>query len=141
MARAVARLTATVFLLVSVLLVDPRPGWCPFANPAPGGEVAAPAIPTGVTPTPESTPPPEAQETPSAERPVVHPRPPQKRQRPARVAWKPHWLTLIGLALAALLLLLLPAAWMRTVFRRFDLPDELQPQTGAFTRSKRKQAS
>lgn len=129
-------------LLVSALLVGARPGWCGFDNPTPGSEITVPVVQPEATPEatppPEVAPPPTPQATPDR---VGQPSSPQKKpRRGVREAWRPHWSTLLGLALVALVLLLVPAVWMRMVFRRFDLPPELEPHTGAFARVKRKQS-
>lgn len=138
MARAVARLVIAAVLVVSVLLVDPRPGWCPFDNPTPSSDITIPYIQPEATPTPETGPSPTPEATPDR---GGQPTSTQKKpRRGVRETWRPHWSTLLGLALVTLVLLFLPAVWMRTVFRRFDLPPELEPQTGAWARAKRKQS-
>lgn len=136
MARAVIRLLLTAGFVASVLLGDIRPGWCPFVDPTPGQEITAPHVPPAVAPTPTPTPPSFPRHT-EAERSFATPRSPKPI---ASEPWRPSLATVLGLGTAVLLVLLLPAVWMRMVFRRFDLPPELEPHTGAFARVKRKQS-
>lgn len=141
MARAVGRLLVSLVFLISILAADARPGWCPFAQPTPESEISVPYVAPETPATPEAP----LQTLPDDASPPPAPSPPPssstgpKRPRAVREQWKPHWFSLVMLGLMALLLLLAPTLWMRVVYRRFDLPPELEPQTGAWSRIRRKQ--
>lgn len=133
-ARHLRSAALALALFLALLVADARPGWCPFAPQTPGQEVTVPELPPVET---SPTPDPSLGEKRDGGRPAATPTP-RPRKPVHRESWHPSLLSTVGISLLGLILLYVPSLWMRKVFRQFDLPPELQPRTGAWSREQRK---